>query len=330
MERVKIDLVPSGVMPNVYASQFDLGRTIRFYLTDEGADYTLTGTETITIKMRKPDNSEKTISIANTSSNYVDWTTASGELDLSGVYLCEISITANGEVIGSANFVVKAELDPFEGKVKILSASGNPAHFNTDLSDNAVEAKLELHYNSKGYTSATVINTSNTAVENKVPYQLRPTPVTANRCLEKLIGVSCACNQLCPISTNNNTQTLNSVTMTDNRDGSYTFSGTASADCIFQVMSQKSWQAHKYVLKGGANGGSATDYSLAMRGAGGDCFDFGNGNIWDATGNTWKGIVIYVKNGQNVDGLIFKPNIIDLTQMFGSEVADYLYNLENS
>ncbi|MBQ3851101.1 MAG: hypothetical protein II751_03190, partial [Bacteroidales bacterium] len=43
----KIDLVPSGVMPSCHASQYDIGREIRFLLTDGGEEYTLAGTETI-------------------------------------------------------------------------------------------------------------------------------------------------------------------------------------------------------------------------------------------------------------------------------------------
>lgn len=115
MEIVKIDLVPSGVMPSCHASQYDIGREIRFLLTDGGAEYTLAGTETISIELRKPDGTSETIAIPNTSSNYVDWETSDGELDLSGVYLAEISIKNGDDVLGSANFIVKTEADAYDG-----------------------------------------------------------------------------------------------------------------------------------------------------------------------------------------------------------------------
>lgn len=115
MEIVKIDLVPSGVMPSCHASQYDIGREIRFLLTDGGEEYTLAGTETVSIELRKPDGTSETIAIENTSSNYVDWETSDGELDLSGVYLAEISIKSGDDVLGSANFIVKTEADAYDG-----------------------------------------------------------------------------------------------------------------------------------------------------------------------------------------------------------------------
>lgn len=130
MEIVKIDLVPSGVMPSCHASQYDIGREIRFLLTDGGEEYTLAGTETISIELRKPDGTSETIAIPNTSSNYVDWETSDGELDLSGVYLAEISIKNGDDVLGSANFIVKTEADAYDG-VDVRTVTVGPADICT-------------------------------------------------------------------------------------------------------------------------------------------------------------------------------------------------------
>ena len=130
MEKVKIDLVPSGVMSTAHASQFDIGRTIRFMLTDEGVSYTLAGTEVITMTLRKPDGTDDTFSLTNTSSNYVEWTTSDGDLNLSGVYLAEITITSGSDVIGSMNFLLKVEPDAFDGK-NIRTITVGPADICT-------------------------------------------------------------------------------------------------------------------------------------------------------------------------------------------------------
>ena len=116
MEQIKIDLVPNGVMSVAHASQFDVGRSMKFLLTDEGVTYTLAGTEVITMKLCKPDGTDDTISLVNTSSSYVEWTTVDGDLDLSGVYLAEITITSGDDVLGTANFLLKVEPDPYNGK----------------------------------------------------------------------------------------------------------------------------------------------------------------------------------------------------------------------
>lgn len=115
MEQLRIDLVPMGVTPNAHASQFDVGRVIRFLLYNGGTAYTLAGTETITVKMAKPDGTEETVSVTNTSSNYVDFITTDGLLNQAGLYPCEISITSGTDVIGSKNFNLRVELDPYDG-----------------------------------------------------------------------------------------------------------------------------------------------------------------------------------------------------------------------
>ena len=144
MERIKIDLLPSGVMPNVYASQYDIGRRMRFVLTYGGESYVLTGAEDISVILRKPDKTEQTISLSNTSSNYVDWITSDDEINLAGFYLAEIRIEEGSSVIGSANFLLKAEEDPLDGRIEVRSASGIIATFNTALSEPLVALKANF------------------------------------------------------------------------------------------------------------------------------------------------------------------------------------------
>ena len=135
MEQLRIDLVPMGVTPNAHASQYDVGRVIRFLLYNGGTAYTLAGTETITVKMTKPDGTEETVSVTNTSSNYVDFVTTDGLLNQVGLYPCEISITSGTDVIGSKNFNLRVELDPYDGH-NIRTVTVGPADictFTTDL-----------------------------------------------------------------------------------------------------------------------------------------------------------------------------------------------------
>ena len=54
MEQITLDLIPSGILPVVHASQYDEGRQWRVNLTDNGTAYTLS-TEEITLKVRKGD-----------------------------------------------------------------------------------------------------------------------------------------------------------------------------------------------------------------------------------------------------------------------------------
>lgn len=116
MERLTLNLVPAGVMPEAHASQFDNGRVIRFDIRNGEEAYTLTGAETITAEIAKPDGSREVISIPNTSSNYVDLTTEENTCSVPGLYGCEIKITDGAEIIGSQNFILKVEADPYAGE----------------------------------------------------------------------------------------------------------------------------------------------------------------------------------------------------------------------
>lgn len=59
--------------------------------------------------------------------------------------------------------------------------------------------------------------------------------------------------------------------------------------------------------------------------------DTGNGKIIKSTSENEKWFyVVYVKQpvGTVIENVTARPQVIDLTQMFGSEIADYIYNLE--
>lgn len=139
MEKIKLNLVPGRVMPVCHASQLDVGRTTRFDLYDGENVFTLSGAETITASLRKPSNDLATLSIVNTSSNYVDMVTDTDTLNEAGFYLGELTITENDVVISSANFVLKAEMDPY-GEVRTVTVSGSVVQFTTDLTDNLLSA----------------------------------------------------------------------------------------------------------------------------------------------------------------------------------------------
>ena len=172
--------------------------------------------------------------------------------------------------------------------------------------------------------------------EDKVPYVFRTSGGSidiGDREEDKIIGGTVAWNQLVNPSNIATTKTENGVTFTKNNDGSVTVStsGAATATTFFDVIPVKSLPVHKYFLKGCPSGGSDSEYSLRMRGQGGDCIDNGNGAIWNATNNAYKGMVIRVASGATISTAItFKPQLYDLTQMFGSTIADYIYSLEQA
>ena len=69
MERIKLNLIPSGVAPVVHLSQYDEGRKFGIDLFEGESVYVLDGTETLTVNVRKPDGHIVTESVTNTGTS---------------------------------------------------------------------------------------------------------------------------------------------------------------------------------------------------------------------------------------------------------------------
>ena len=125
MEIININLIPGLNNPVCHVSQFDVGRTIRLNLYEGSSIYTLSGTETIKLNIRKPDNTVLVRDITNTSSTYVTFNTVEQMCPLPGENLCELSISSGGTVIKSINFIMLVECDPLYKGVETESAIEN-------------------------------------------------------------------------------------------------------------------------------------------------------------------------------------------------------------
>jgi len=140
-----------------------------------------------------------------------------------------------------------------------------------------------------------------------------PTGAVEHANLDMIGGKTLVWNQLNDNSSS--TSTVNDVTFTKNNDGTWTVNGTASAQAEKSVATLKTDAAHKYLLRGCPAGGSG--YSIYLSGFG--TYDTGNGVIrYPSVGRDSAYLVIRVDNGVNVDNLVFKPQVFDLTLMFGA------------
>lgn len=114
MEIINLDMTPSTVTPNAHAGQYDASRAIRFMLKNGGVPFTLAGTETITAEITRSDNTEVTVNVANTSSNYVDVIFDDTVCTVKGLYACELRLKdSDGFDIGSKNFALLVQRDPY-------------------------------------------------------------------------------------------------------------------------------------------------------------------------------------------------------------------------
>ena len=128
MEQITLDLIPSGILPVVHASQYDEGRQWRVNLTDNGTAYTLS-TEEITLKVRKGDGTAVTTAVTVVSGKtYVDLATTEQMTAVAFENMAELHIEKDGAHIGTLNFIIKVEPDNLYGDRKSHTEIHDLAH----------------------------------------------------------------------------------------------------------------------------------------------------------------------------------------------------------
>jgi len=127
------------------------------------------------------------------------------------------------------------------------------------------------------------------------------------------------------------TQTINGVTFTNNGDGTITVNGTASSDALFALLPSTEWikkigainTKTVFILQGCPSGGSVSTYYLNYGYYG--RIDIGNGNLFNFSPNDFSNsggvtnisISIFIKQGTTCNNLVFKPELINLTDTYG-------------
>lgn len=159
-------------------------------------------------------------------------------------------------------------------------------------------------------------------------YLYRQSP-SASSVSQNIVGGTVAWNQLAQSATGTNT--ISGVTFTKNADNSYTLNGTGGTSAYMDIMvAVKVSVGHKMFIGGCPKNGSSNTYFAVDPYKGvATAADFGEGKIYNNTTENVK-YRLYVTEGTTVSNLVFKPCIIDLTQMFGSTIADYIYSLEQA
>lgn len=160
-------------------------------------------------------------------------------------------------------------------------------------------------------------------VKAKFPDDLYPyNPTNRVTTYKELIKVSDVC-QLLDKSKYPATTTVNGVTYTNNGDGIVTVSGTTTGRSAYILIEHVGVVGHKYLVCGSPVGGSFNTYRLTANihkdGIYVNGFsDAGDGNISKVL-EAYEEISIVVDIADVSDAnLIFKPQLFDLTEMFGS------------
>ena len=151
MEIIKLNLIPNGVNPTCHCSQYDEGRVIRIELFDGLTPYTLQSGDTVTLNVRKPDNTIVTTTVETTQgNNYVDIVTTEQICACVGYNLCDLTITNGSVVIGTLNFIMAIERD--------VLADGIPSQSVIEDLDELVQEAVGNNYYTKDETEELIDN----------------------------------------------------------------------------------------------------------------------------------------------------------------------------
>lgn len=132
-------------------------------------------------------------------------------------------------------------------------------------------------------------------------------------------GKTIVWNQLMDKSKYQETITKQGVTFTNNGDGSITVNGTADSVIYYRLDNAISVSVgHKLMIVGGISGGSWTSYLLYDDSDSAHGFDdSGVGKIYTITEPLAK-LYISINKNYTANNLVFKPQLFDLTKMFGA------------
>ena len=172
--------------------------------------------------------------------------------------------------------------------------------------------------------------------EDSTPYNFRTTGGSADvgdrEYVDAIVGGTVALNQLVDKSRNSATASSNGITFTNNGDGTYTVSGTATATAGYdvQIFSGVSL-GHKVLVLHGVSGGRwgyyVPLYDYNHETSAGDYNQVGM--IYSITSNSTMRLRSQIWANQTVN-FTMTTNVFDLTQMFGTAIADYVYGIETA
>ena len=110
------------------------------------------------------------------------------------------------------------------------------------------------------------------------------------------------------------------VTFTNNGDGSWTVNGTATSHVYLSLLKSSNLQlntSHKYLLSGCPKEGSSSLFLYVDNGGSLFDYDTGSGSIGTPT-KTAAHITISIDSYTVVNNAIFKPQLYDLTEIYGA------------
>lgn len=185
------------------------------------------------------------------------------------------------------------------------------------------KANTDGYYSSLGAGTADQLNSPDGTIDNSA-FAFRTTAgsesvTTGNARIKSIRGKTIVWNQLLNKTQLAYGQTFNGITVVNNGDGTFTLSGTSNGFYQYVLLGYNlsTESSHKYLLTGCPSGGS-WGMTWALSGTNtAATSDTGNGVIITGVSSLSPIMYVWAKAGEVTD-LVFKPQLFDLTFMFGA------------
>ena len=165
--------------------------------------------------------------------------------------------------------------------------------------------------------------------EDNAPYLYRKTPLTSDVEQDKIVGGSVVFNQLVEPF---NTTVLGVTSVFNSETGVIELSGTSTSTYSSIMNTENVVNGHKYYMKVSAvSNPNNISFTVGFLNGGGTLCSVGSATIKQSLNSVLSntGLADYAA-GTDFTGVKIKAIAVDLTQMFGSTIADYVYQLEQS
>ena len=266
--------------------------------------------------------------------------TYAGNAETSATNAADSASAASTSATNASTSATNAANSATAAAASATSAAESAAHLVIDdelstESENAVQNKLittalETKAEVDGaYEQMTVGNAeqlvSNVGIEDSVPYNFRTSGGSADigdREVDKIVGGTIAWNQRFPNRTG--TYNTDAADIVANNDGSFTITikvdGASTDGSNHTYIGAGAFVAgHKYLLYS----------SNPLIGFRLKAYQKDSNTVFIADGATYNNVSFLYSN-LSIGTYTVKPMVFDLTQMFGSTIADYVYSLEQS
>lgn len=108
---INVDMTPGYTMPFLHFSQGDIGREFKVNIVSRDGSSVPVGA-TISMKATKPSGFGFDVDADSFADGVATFTTIETMTNEAGIFLAEIVIEYNGDVIGTSNFYMKGEVNP--------------------------------------------------------------------------------------------------------------------------------------------------------------------------------------------------------------------------